>query len=335
MVVDVSHRAAMPAYLGTLADASDRVVFIDGEYQPALSMSDRLPEGVALHVSDQSMFLEVAENTQLNRPILVLHLLSDEQAVGTRFANSIHLGANSQAVIFEVAVSSGEASQAMDALVTFDLKKDAQLYYYQLQDMNVHSAQKTQHVINQVEGSVFHGCCATVGGKQVSNAIHTLFEAPKAACHLNGLYALSGEQQLENRLLLDHQVGECRSEQLYKGVLSDTAVSDFWGKVFVQEQAQKTEANQKNDTLLLGAGAMAKTQPALEIYADDVRCNHGATVGELDELALFYLRSRGLDEAGAKRVLTKAFMQAVLDTIAHQSIREVIAQRLQEKLSHV
>ena len=164
--------------------------------------------------------------------------------------------------------------------------------------------------------------------------MRTLLAAEGSECTLNGLYMAAGKQHLENRTLIDHQSPHCTSRELYKGVLDGQSRGVFSGRVLVREDAQKTDARQANKNLLLSDDALVDTKPQLEIFADDVKCAHGAAVGQLDEDALFYLRSRGLGREAARSLLTYAFASEMVNLIPlaplRARVRQLVTSRLPE-----
>jgi Fe-S cluster assembly protein SufD len=173
----------------------------------------------------------------------------------------------------------------------------------------------------QDRDSHFHSMSLSVGGALVRNDINTTFLAPGGQCSLDGLYLASGGQHVDHHTSIDHRAPRCRSEELYKGVLDGRATAVFNGKVFVRHDAQKSDAQQANKNLLLSEEAVVNTKPQLEIFADDVKCSHGATIGRLDEDALFYLRSRGIDESAARTILVRGFVNQVIERIPVEGLR--------------
>jgi Fe-S cluster assembly protein SufD len=153
-----------------------------------------------------------------------------------------------------------------------------------------------------------------------------------AECDLDGLFYTDGERHADNRTVIEHAVPNCKSRQVYKGILSDHSSAVFMGRVIVRPDAQKTDADQSNPNLLLSDDATVHTRPQLEIYADDVRCTHGATVGRLDEDALFYLRSRGIGPSEATNLLVKAFGGDILNRIDDETVRLHLERELDSRL---
>src|SRR6185436_1834481 len=147
-------------------------------------------------------------------------------------------------------------------------------------------------------------------------------DGPGSDCSMNGLYLLHGSQHVDHQTRIEHAQPNCYSREIYKGVLDGTAHGVFNGKVYVHPEAQKTDGKQTNNTLLLSERAQVDTKPQLEIFADDVKCTHGATVGRIDEMALFYLKSRGIGKILSKQLLMYAFAADVLETIENEAVRE-------------
>jgi Fe-S cluster assembly protein SufD len=176
----------------------------------------------------------------------------------------------------------------------------------------------------------FASHAVTQGGQWVRNEINAVFEGEGAECTLNGLYQAGGQQLVDNHTFIDHAYPHCASHELYKGILDGKARGVFNGKIYVRQDAQKTDAKQTNQTLLLSDDATINTKPQLEIYADDVKCTHGATVGQLDAESIFYLRTRGVGLAEARSLLTYAFANDIVGRIKVPSVRAELERSLLE-----
>ena len=172
----------------------------------------------------------------------------------------------------------------------------------------------------------------TLGGALVRNDIGVVLDGEGAECTLNGLYLAGGKQHIDNHTTIDHASPHCASHELYKGILDGDGRAVFNGKIIVRLDAQKTDAKQSNKALLLSERAQVNTKPQLEIFADDVKCNHGATVGQFDEDALFYLRARGLGREEARRILIQAFATDVLNRVRHKPIQMELGRALLDRL---
>lgn len=195
------------------------------------------------------------------------------------------------------------------------------------------SARITRTEIHQMANSQYHYHGLDLGGEMVRHDIHVQLKGEEAECRLLGAYAISDQSHVDNHLRVDHIAQNCRSEEIFRGVLDGQSKAVFNGKVIVHEGADGSDAQQSNGNLMLSRQAEVDTKPELEIYADDVVCSHGATVGQLDENALFYLRARGIDEQQARKILMQAFCQAALDSIPDESVAEYASAQLSLKLT--
>lgn len=180
--------------------------------------------------------------------------------------------------------------------------------------------------------AVYDGFSMNVGGKLTRHDIHAVINGPNAECSLNGLNLLGGAQHGDTTILIEHAAPHCRSNQFYRSILDGRSRCVFQGKVHVHQIAQKTDGYQLSNALILSEAAEMDTKPELEIYADDVKCSHGATTGTLDGEPLFYLRTRGLSEAQAKMLLMQAFLGEVTDKITDETLREEMEELTEEWL---
>ena len=198
-------------------------------------------------------------------------------------------------------------------------------------------SKKAYHIVNkeihQQKNSTFTSIHIDLGGALVRNNLNIRLKGEYCESHLYGFYLGQGTQHIDSHTVIDHAVPNCNSNELFKGILDDKARGVFNGKVYVRRDAQKTNAFQENKTLILTDDATMNAKPQLEIFADDVKCSHGATVGQLDEEALFYLRSRGIDKEKANAILQYAFAGDIFDQIKIESVKERLDDILHERLS--
>ena len=187
----------------------------------------------------------------------------------------------------------------------------------------------------QKKNSVFNHYNINFGGAIVRNDINTLHDDQNIETHYYGLYLAHGKQHVDNHTFIDHAKPNCMSNELYKGILDDNSRGVFNGKIIVRKDAQKTNAYQQNKTILLSKSATIDTKPQLEIFADDVKCSHGATVGHLDDTSEFYIRSRGVPQELAKSMLIRAFANDVIDTVKIEPLKEQINHMIFEHLHRV
>lgn len=183
--------------------------------------------------------------------------------------------------------------------------------------------------------SVYNGFTLNMGGALVRHDVHAVLSGENGECSFNGINLLNGAQHVDTTILMEHMAARCRSNQFYRSVLDGKARGVFQGKVHVHEGAQKTDGYQLSNAILLSPDAEMDTKPELEIYADDVKCSHGATTGQLDEEPLFYLRSRGLNAAEARFLLMQAFVDEVVDKIVEEDIRTEVSGKVEQWLKNV
>jgi Fe-S cluster assembly protein SufD len=208
--------------------------------------------------------------------------------------------------------------------------RDARLEYYKIQ-RDKESQVSTTH-IRHIAKSYSNTVTISLDGGIVRNNLNIVLDAEYCESHLYGLYYQKNTSHIDNHTVVDNAKPNCFSNQLYKGILDDTATGVFNGKIFVRQDAQKTNAYQSNKNILLSDSATVNTKPQLEIFADDVKCSHGCTVGRLDEEGLFYLQSRGITEKNAKSLLLHAFASDILENIQLPQIREYVDQQISQRL---
>jgi Fe-S cluster assembly protein SufD len=213
------------------------------------------------------------------------------------------------------------------------LAERAILNYYKIQLENEKAFQVNYTQVHQQRESLCNNATVTFGGQLVRNDLNYCLNDKQCESHLYGLYISSGDQHIDNHTFVDHAKPNCFSNEFYKGIMMDRSVAVFNGKIMVRPDAQKTNAYQSNKNILLSNEAKINTKPQLEIFADDVKCSHGATTGQLDEDAIFYLQARGIGQEEAKAMLTFAFAEDVLENIKLEPLKDYLDNRLREKLN--
>lgn len=209
---------------------------------------------------------------------------------------------------------------------------NAHVHHYRLQFDSIRANQINNTIVTQGKDSTYSNYAVDLGGKTVRNNLSTELLDSGTMTHYYGAYLGLGDQHIDNQTFIDHAMPHCDSNELYKGILSDKARGVFNGKVLVRQDAQKTNAFQQNSSLVLSDTAIMDAKPQLEIYADDVKCSHGATIGQLDESSVFYLKSRGLPDAAAKNLLQKAFVGEVVINFGIEAIKDDVLRRIDHKL---
>lgn len=274
------------------------------------------------------VWLDIAPGTMVEEPIQVVFLSTEGALNFPRLF--VRTGKNAQAKIVEF--HAGRGAYATVPVAEVELDSDAMLEHTRLQYDSAEAFHIGAIFANQAGNSTYTSNCVQFGGRIGRIDANVWVGGEHAETWLNGAYVGIGEQHLDNHTRIDHAVPNCHSFEVYKGILSDRSNGVFNGKIFVYKDAQKTDAKQTNQALLLSPTATVDTKPQLEIFADDVKCTHGATVGQLREDAMFYLRSRGLPYGEARNLLVYAFVAEVLEKISVDHVREAFEARLFDKL---
>ena len=212
------------------------------------------------------------------------------------------------------------------------LEEDASMELYRLQGMSTPSQHLTDLDITMQAGAQLNICTVTLGGGHVRNNVVVRMQGEGCQLQADGLYLMDRDQECDNYIFVEHARPHCTSRELYKGIVDDSARARFSGHVLVQDHALKTEAHMTNRNILLTDNAHVDTRPFLEIYNDDVKCSHGSTIGQLDEQALFYLRSRGIPERTAVTMLSYAFCDEVIRGIGIDSLRDAVGDMVKKRL---
>lgn len=212
------------------------------------------------------------------------------------------------------------------------MEKSSKVEWVSVQDANDSAYIFDSIYVHQAEKSQYHSTVISLTGAIMRNNQYVKITGEEAHADLGGVYILNGEQQADNLILIEHESPNCTSNQLFKGILDDKSIGVFNGKIVVVPEAQQTDAFQSNKNILLSKDASAYFRPQLEIYADDVRCSHGATSSDIEDHELFYLRSRGIGKDLAKSLLIYAFVADVIEEIENESLREWVKSRVASKL---
>jgi Fe-S cluster assembly protein SufD len=245
----------------------------------------------------------------------------------------IRAGEQSQAFVVESYGGEAGAATLTTPVTIVDVAPGAMLDHVKLQ-REAPTAYHLAAMFARVDrAATFRSHAVTLGARIARNDLVATLAGEGAECTLDGLYVAGGDSLVDTHTTIDHAVPNCPSHELYKGILADRARAVFNGKIVVRPDAQKTNAKQTNKALLLSDHAQINTKPQLEIFADDVKCTHGAAIGQLDEDAMFYLQARGIAEADARNLLIHAFAGEVLDGVREDVVRERAMRLLEEKLS--
>jgi Fe-S cluster assembly protein SufD len=247
--------------------------------------------------------------------------------------NLIVVGRNARAAVVESYVGFGTDLYFTNAVTEIDLSEGAKLEYLKIQRESPNALHVGTIDAHQARDSAYHSFSYATGAELSRTNIYTVLDGEGSSALLHGLYMVDGTQHVDHQTRIEHAKPNCTSFEVYKGVLDGKSHGVFNGKVYVRPEAQKTDGKQSNNNLLLSPDAQVDTKPQLEIFADDVKCTHGATVGRLDENALFYLRSRGMNAARARTLLTYAFAAEVLEEISLAPVREELERLVLARVS--
>jgi Fe-S cluster assembly protein SufD len=283
--------------------------------------------------AENGLLIRIIKNKALQYPVVIYNFTDSRKGnVLVQPRNLIIAEENTQASIVEIFHGIGTNTCFTNIITELVLKQDANVDYYKIQDDSDNSYHIGSTEILHEAKSISSSTTVTIGGAITRNNLNITLDAEYCEAYLNGLYLLKGNQHVDNHTIADHAKANCYSNELYKGIMDDKSTGVFNGKIFVKEDAQKTNAFQSNKNVLLSKEASVNTKPQLEIFADDVKCSHGATTGQLDHEAVFYLRSRGIAEADAKKLLLHAFANDVLERIKIESLREILLAKIEERL---
>ena len=328
----------------------NQLVFINGQYAPQFSLLESLPSGVNAgglgeavdqnpELVDQYLtrlepyqneaftalntaflfdgaFLRIPANVIVEQPIHLLFVTTAHEAGTVHYPRVLILaGENSQACVLESYVGLHETQYFTNAVTEIIVGPNAAIDHYKLLQESLKAFHVARMHVSLDRASSFSSHAITLGGALVRNDVYALLDGEGVDCTLNGFYLANGRRLIDNHTTINHAKPNCSSHELYKGILDDEGHGVFNGKIVVQLNAQKTDAKQTNQSLLLSETALINTKPQLEILADDVKCTHGATVGQLDKDAMFYLRTRGLSYTQARSMLIHAFASDILHRI--------------------
>lgn len=356
-LIDVMHQHRLRSGDGIL------LVMVNGHFMPFLSDLIKLPMGITVCSINQALqthadcienyfpeltdvnkypfaalnaaqftdglFLKMDDNVQLKSPLHLLSLNIGKNNFMASCRNLILMGKDSECILVEEYFSSVEQMYFMNIATTMHLANNAKLQHYKLQQENNKAVHIANHSIHQQQDSYYSHLNVSCGAQFSRDDLVIRLNETGAKCNTGGFYySRNNAQTIDNHVDITHAAKHSQSEMLYKGILDNQSRAIFNGRLHVEKDAQQILAYQGNHNLLLSRQAEVYSKPELEIYADDVKCKHGATTGQLDQDALFYLRSRGIPERESMKILLEGFAEEILDRITHPGIRS----RVQEAL---
>lgn len=369
--LEISEKSQItPLYLNQLAHWSDKesylVVLVNGIFNQTLSRLENLPNGVRiqglseafqnkdLHAlstigtiasSDTDSFLAmnsalfedgiyifIPDYISLAKPI---HILDYAAGSGTSFSNPrnlIIMGENSGAKIIQSFLSDDFSGGFTNSTTEISQGKNSNLEWVCIEQQGNEHMLINNTLASLSHASVLKAFSFSLGGKLVRNNLRIYLDESNSETHLWGYYHPKNGQTFDNQTFVDHRKPHCRSNELYKGVIGEDATANFNGKILVREHAQKTNAFQSNKNILLSESASINTKPQLEIYADDVKCSHGSSTGNLNPEELFYLRSRGISMEKARKLLLSAYVSDILNHLSIETLKQYMEDQLHKRI---
>jgi len=349
-----------------------RLVFVNGFYSPSLSQAAGLPAGVEIgslgetlnrnhpllekHLAayakpeensfvalnnafiEDGAFVYIPEGIRLNHPVHLVYISTKssknkDDKPGAHHPRNLVIAEKGAAVtLIEDYVGNSSSPYLNNPVTEIVVDDSAEVDHYKLQRESKEALHIATIEVLQGKGSHFSSNSVTFGGLLTRNNIHSYLAGTGSSCTFNGLFIIKDTQHVDNHTLIRHSAPDCRSSELYHGILDDRARGVFNGKIYVEADARKTDSQQTSRSLMLSNDSRVDTKPQLEIFADDVKCNHGATVGQIDTNALYYLRSRGVAAADARKMLTLGFGQQVTSRFKLEPLREAVESFLANRL---
>jgi Fe-S cluster assembly protein SufD len=350
-------------------ETATELVFVNGRFFPALSTirssekectvlpleeaaKSQYKELVSEHLGKSSLFIKdgihalntsfihggifihVNKNQVLEHPVYLYHFSdTGSNHILAQPRSLIYVDESAKLQLVESYTTVGSMDSFTNEVMEIVINSNAIVEYYKIQNDVVNASQVTTTHIRQIGKSYAHALNISLNGGMIRNNTNIIMEAEGNEAHLYGLYLLNGSTHVDNHTLVDNTKPNCFSNEFYKGILDDSSSGVFSGKIFVRPDAQKTNAYQSNKNILLSDNATINTKPQLEIFADDVKCSHGCTVGQLDEEALFYLRTRGISKEHAQSMLLSAFAEDVVMQIKNEPLRNYVENLIIDRLS--
>lgn len=341
-----------------------QLVFVDGVFYEELSVlnplveacnmqqaADKYPEYIKKHAGHSNhyikdgmqalntaftgngLFLRIPKNTVLDEPVYIHHItrsVANQVFVQPRIL--VIVEEHAQVQLVELYTNEGSQECFTNQVTEIAVYEQARMEYYKLQDEAAHCHQVGTTHIQQVGKCFTHCVTITLGGGTVRNNLNLILEAAHNEGHMYGLYLLDGQTHADNHTIVDNMAPDCFSNEFYKGIMDGKSNGVFNGKIFVRQAAQKTNAYQSNKNVLLSDTAQVNTKPQLEIFADDVKCSHGCTIGRLDDEAMFYLKARGIGDKKAKALLLHAFAEEIVEQVKPAELKLYIENLINERL---
>ena len=307
--------------------------FLNEYYGKHLNLEKDSVAAANIAMANDGIVVHIPKNTTLESP-LTIHFVSntEDENIALNLHNLVVVEHNAEVKIVEIYETLGDKAAFENYVTEVFVGEDARVDYYKIQEENNQSSHIGTTQIYQEKKSYFYAATISLNGGFIRNDLNLILDGEYIESHMFGLYIPNESQHIDNHTLVDHRKPNCESNELYKGVLSDQSTGVFNGKIFVQQDAQKTNAYQNCRNVITSDSASMNSKPQLEIWADDVKCSHGTTTGKLNDEAIFYMQSRGIPKPDAIRLQLVAFAEDVVSQIKIEELREILDERIEQKL---
>ena len=330
--------------------STNRIVFVNGIFHNELSTfvnhpkinfwdSNNVTESNTNHflielnnaLTTDGIFLEIGDNVVIDELIEIFYINQNCNQI-INLKNNIKIGKHTQVKFAEYYINHDHSPAYNNIVTNIDVAESANVEIYKIQDAGNVSNITDNTFVKQAAKSICNVTTFSLTGGITRNVLQFDVNGERAESHMNGLYLLQNEEHVDNRTLVNHNVANCESFELYKGILGGKSTGVFNGKIVVAQAAQKTNAFQSNRNILLSNDANIYTKPQLEIFADDVKCSHGATTSQIEDSELFYLQARGIGKDVARGLLVFAFGEEIVEKIKHEALKDKLEKRIAELL---
>ena len=328
--VVISNGKLVESNFGSIEGVTIRQLQEGDDYLNTQTDKEEIFTNINTAYDHDGVFIHVAKNVIVEQSIEIINVI-DGQATIAQPRKLIVVEQGAQVHVTDGYYSSESGFSFTNGVVEVVVKENANLHIDKIQYESKDHWNISSEYVYQESNSNFTINTITLNGGTVRNGLSIVVDGQNCGTNLNGLYLLKGEQHVDNHTIVDHKQPNCTSSELYKGMIDDSATGVFNGKVFVREDAQKIEAFQQNNNIIMTDTATMNAKPELEIYADDVKCSHGSTTGQFDEEAVFYLRARGIGEDTARKLLVAAFAGDVLNHVTNEAVRAHIDSLLHDQ----
>jgi Fe-S cluster assembly protein SufD len=327
---ELSNWDAEDFYISNISDVEEKV--LDKGFGSIAKVEKDPFTALNSALFQDGVYIDIPDGKYLKKPLLLLSFNQSNQGQTIFPRVFITVGKNAEITLIEKIISLDDKVYFLNDVTEISVAENSHLFYYKLQNQNKEAIEVSNFETDIHRNGTYSSAVISLQGGMIRNNLSLNLLDSGCEGNMYGLYLLDGKTHVDNHTNVDHIKPHSVSNELYKGVLADKSRGVFNGKIFVRQEAQKTVAFQQNNNILLSEDAVVNTKPQLEIWADDVKCSHGCTAGQLDEEALFYLQARGIGKEKAKGLLLYAFAGEVLDNIKNEAFKDYCIQQVEERL---